>query len=58
MKLHKEKWINNKGDREDHYYVDKGRKIYVFGFNPRVIRKYPRIIFDIIRLILKSVDNL
>lgn len=58
MKITKEIWKNKEGDREDHYFLGKDRKTYLFGINPKVIRKNPHFIFDIIRLILKTVDKM
>ncbi len=34
-----EKWKSNKGNREDHYFVDKESKIYLFGYNPKYISR-------------------
>lgn len=37
--MNKEKWTSNKGDREDHYFLDETRKHYVFGYNPKYVSK-------------------
>ncbi len=58
MKIIKETWKNKDGDREDHYWLDNARKKYLFGFNPEVIRKKPRIIFDILRILIGTVDKM
>lgn len=34
-----EHWKNNLGGREDHVHLDKERKYYYFGYNPKLIPK-------------------
>lgn len=34
-----ESWKSNEGSREDHYYKDKTKKVYIGGLNPKVLGK-------------------
>ncbi len=34
-----ERWKSNRGNREDHYFVDKSKKIYLWGVNPKYVSK-------------------
>lgn len=44
-----EKWTNNTGGREDHYFADAGKKIYLFGCNPDLVpQKYARMLLKAI----------
>lgn len=44
-----EKWKSDKGNREDHYFMDDSRT-YVFGYNPKLIGpKAARAILEIVK---------
>lgn len=52
--MHVEKWESDKGSREDHYFVDETRKVYIFGFNPDLIT--PETHEKILDLIMEDTD--
>lgn len=35
--LHLETWESNSGEREDHYFLDKEKRVYLFGYNPKFV---------------------
>lgn len=51
----KESWTSTLGDREDHYFLDKEKKVYLFGYNPRYISNQK---FNQIMEIISSVGKL
>ena len=39
MKTVIERWKSNRGEREDHYHIDDKRRVYLFGYNPKMVTK-------------------
>lgn len=47
-----EHWRSDKGNREDHYFIDrKGEKTYLWGYNPKLVSK------EKVRKILKIINS-
>lgn len=52
MKLILEQWKSNKGNREDHYFIDsKGEKVYLWGYNPKLVGR------EKVRRIIKIINE-
>lgn len=44
-----ETWKSSARNREDHYYVGKGKPVYLFGFNPALVNlEQKKAIFKIL----------
>lgn len=52
-----EHWKSDQDNREDHFFINDTRKIYLFGMNPDIITpEYYTMILAIIQQAIENVD--